>query len=487
MQTKSLKINAALNMLRKGCTILFPIITFSYAAHRLGADRLGAFQFSNSVISYFLLLAALGISTYAVREGQAYRDDQDKLKTFISEVYTINVLMTLVSYLVLGLLLLFWRKLEAYTQIVLILSISIMLTTIGADWINTLLEDYLYITVRYIAIQFLCLGALITLVKGPEDIYKYACIGMFSSAGGNLLNILHIRRKIRFHLTLHPNIRRHLGPMLTLFSNNLAIKIYLLADVTILGIFMADQYVGYYSAASKVYSAVKELVNALILVTVPRFSYYIAKGNTSDYRRSYHSVLDNVCTLLFPCIIGLMFQAENVLHVLGGKEYINGTTALRILTATMLFAVFSCLFSYSILIPNKQEKSFLRATLVSAVTNFVLNLILIPLWGIEAAALTTLLSEMIVCAMTFSAGKAYMDQIFVLSGDLKSALAGSAGIAAVCVLMDMTVHSWVLNMVMSIGLSCIVYGVIIYVLKNSAARRVVSLLSRKLEKARPFV
>ena len=63
----------------------------------------------------------------------------------------------------------------------------------------------------------------------------------------------------------------------------------------------------------------------------------------------------------------------------------------------MLFAVFSCLFSYSILIPNKQEKRFLRATLVSAVTNFVLNLILIPHWGIEAAAFTTLLSEMIVC------------------------------------------------------------------------------------------
>lgn len=480
MQTKSLKINAALNMLRKGCTILFPIITFSYAAHRLGADRLGAYQFSNSVISYFLLLAALGISTYAVREGQAYRDDPDKLKTFISEVYTINVLMTIVSYLVLGLLLLFWRKLEAYTQIVLILSISIVLTTIGADWINTLLEDYLYITVRYIAIQFLCLAALVLLVKGPEDIYQYACIGMFSSAGGNLLNILHIRRKIRFGLTLHPNIKRHLGPMLTLFSNDLAIRIYLLADVTILGIFMADQFVGYYSAASKVYSAVKELVNALILVTVPRFSYYIARGNASAYRDSYRRVLDNVCTLLFPSIIGLMFQAENVLHVLGGEEYISGAPALRILTATMLFAVFSCLFSYSILIPNKKEKYFLQATVVSAVTNFVLNLILIPLWGIEAAAFTTFLSEVIVCAMTFTAGRTCMDQILNLSSDLKSALAGSAGIAAVCAIIDLTVKSWIPNMVISIGLSCIAYAIIIYALQNTAARRVVSLAGRKL-------
>ncbi len=267
--------------------------------------------------------------------------------------------------------------------------------------------------------------------------------------------------------------------MLTLFSNSLAIKIYLLADVTILGLFLTDQYIGYYTVASRVYSSVKELVNALILVTVPRFSYYIAHKNRTSYLQSYHNVFDNVCTLLLPCIVGLMFQAENVLHLLGGVEYINGALVLKILSLTMVFAVLSCLFSFSILIPNKQEKYFLKATVISAITNIVLNFILIPLWGIEAAAITTLLSEMIVCVLTFSRGKAYMDRVFSLSNDLKAALVGSIGIAIVCVSINHILENWFPNMIASIAISCIIYTIVIYLLGNSAANRVVSLLKEK--------
>ena len=73
-----------------------------------------------------------------------------------------------------------------------------------------------------------------------------------------------------------------------------------------------------------------------------------------------------------------------------------------------------------------------------------------------------------------------MDQILNLSSALKSALAGSAGIAAVCAIIDLTVKSWIPNMVISIGLSCIAYAIIIYALQNTAARRVVSLAGRKL-------
>ena len=82
--------------------------------------------------------------------------------------------------------------------------------------------------------------------------------------------------------------------------------------------------------------------------------------------------------------------------------------------------------------------------------------------------------------MTFTAGKGCMDHIFVLSGDVKSALAGSAGIAVVCALIDMTVKNWRVNMVISIGLSCMVYAVIIYLMKNTAAQKAVSLLAGKL-------
>ena len=392
MEMQSLRANAALNMLRRGSAILFPLLTFTYASHTLGAEGIGIYSFCSSVVSYFALLASLGIGAYAVREGQSVRDDPEQLRCFISEVYTINFIMTLLSYALLGFLVLVWGKLYASREIVFIISASIMIGTIGADWINTLLEDYLFIAIRYIVVQIICLGALIVLVKTPKDLYQYALIGTLSSVGGNLLNIWHIRRRIPFHLTLRPHIRRHIGPMITLFSNNLTIVLYVASDIVILGIFMKSEFVGYYTAVSKAYSAVKEIINAMILVTIPRFSFYVSHDMREAYQQSFSWVLSSVITLAPPCVIGLYMEAENVLYFFGGAEYVAGTWALKILSLALIPAVGGCLFAHSVLLPYKQERFFLKATLISAITNIVLNFPLIPIWGIQAAALTTLVS-----------------------------------------------------------------------------------------------
>ena len=94
-QTNSLKVNAALNTFRRGSAILFPLFTFTYASHTLGAGGMGIYSFCSSVVSYFGLLASLGIGAYAVREGQSVRDDPEQLRRFISETYAINFMMTL--------------------------------------------------------------------------------------------------------------------------------------------------------------------------------------------------------------------------------------------------------------------------------------------------------------------------------------------------------------------------------------------------------
>ncbi|WP_318531731.1 oligosaccharide flippase family protein [Limosilactobacillus reuteri] len=78
MKKKSLAVNAILNALRNGLNILFPLITFPYVSRILNVSGLGKYNFSNSIVSYFLLIAGLGINTYAIREGAKFRDDRKK-------------------------------------------------------------------------------------------------------------------------------------------------------------------------------------------------------------------------------------------------------------------------------------------------------------------------------------------------------------------------------------------------------------------------
>ena len=64
---KSLKKNAALNMIKTVMSLVFPLITFPYSSRVLGPAFLGKVHFAQSVVSYFSLAASLGIGTYAVR------------------------------------------------------------------------------------------------------------------------------------------------------------------------------------------------------------------------------------------------------------------------------------------------------------------------------------------------------------------------------------------------------------------------------------
>ena len=72
---KRIATNAILNTAKTVLGILFPLITYPYVSRILGVENLGIYTFSFSFLSYFLLIAALGISTYGIREGTQYRED----------------------------------------------------------------------------------------------------------------------------------------------------------------------------------------------------------------------------------------------------------------------------------------------------------------------------------------------------------------------------------------------------------------------------
>ena len=82
MEKISLKRNASLNGVRTVFAILFPLITFPYATRVLQVANLGKVNFSSSIVNYFLLMAGLGVATYAIREGAGLRNDPEKLNEF---------------------------------------------------------------------------------------------------------------------------------------------------------------------------------------------------------------------------------------------------------------------------------------------------------------------------------------------------------------------------------------------------------------------
>ena len=161
---KSVGINALLNAIRTGLSILFPLITYPYAFRILHAENIGKVNFASSIVSYFSLIAALGFSSYSVREGAKIREDSDKINKFASQIFSLNIMSTLVAYLILLICIVTVPKFHGYMLLIVICSITIVFKTLSMDWINTIYEDYVFITIRTIIAQLIIFILLFSLV-----------------------------------------------------------------------------------------------------------------------------------------------------------------------------------------------------------------------------------------------------------------------------------------------------------------------------------
>ena len=463
---KSIKVNAVYNVLKQICAIIFPLITFSYASHVLGSGNIGALSFAQSIISYAGLFAALGISTYSIREGTIVRNDKEKFERLASQLFSINIITTTVTLIVLFIITWNWERIQEYRSLISILSLSIIFSTIGVSWINTIYEDFKYLTIRYIIVQAIALICMFLFVKNEESIIAYTWITLLATSGGEILNVFYVRRFGHIRFTLHMNIKQHIVPLITLFVTNLAVIIYVNSDITIITLLLGNEEAGVYSAATKIYQAVKHLLFALVTVMIPRLSYLTSKGEKREREGLVNSTVKYLHFLVFPSIIGLFIEGRNIICVFSGIEYETGKTALRILCFAIIFATWSNIYNSGVLLVEKQEKKMFILTFIACVTNILLNFIFVPIYGISGAAITTLIAEMINGVGSVWCSRKYI-QTKMISANTYKEIIGCVGIIIVCLVVKLFNFSSVLEIVITVPMSIVIYILMMLLLKHT--------------------
>ena len=464
MKTKSLKINTVLNVIKQLCSVLFPLITIPYVTRVLQATNYGKVNFGSSIVSYFTLIAAFGITNYSIREGGQIRNNKVKFAQFANEIFTINLLSTFIAYIGLIFVVIISTKIRSYSVLILIQSITIILSTLGANWINTIFEDYLFITLRYIVMQIISIVLLFLFVHTPEDYIIYAIINIIATAGGNLLNIPYIRRYAKLRPTFY-HLKKHLTPLFLLFFNEVAFTIYVNSDITILGFLCTDKEVGIYSLSVKIYTVVKTIINSIVAVSMPRMALLLGNNCIDEYKRLCKKVFMATLTILIPAIVGMILLSDKLLYVVAGEEYIVGKGAFSILSIALFFSVGVAFYGNCILIINRLEKVCLKAACLSALLNIILNFVLIPFVGYNGAAFTTLLSEAVTAIIYMKYSKQFVRKV-VDKKDLLSVIVGSIAVFIVCSFVNYLKINVYLNISLAIIFSCIVYFVIQIALKN---------------------
>lgn len=470
--SKSLSVNAFLNGIRNALNLVFPLITFPYVSGVLSVDGMGIYIFSSTYVNYFLLIAGLGISTYAVREGAKYRDNTERINTFASQIFTINIISTVVAYVLLLLSLVVFGSLHNYASAILIFSIQLVFTTIGTEWIYTIYEDFRYITIRSISFKIISIALLFIFVKTPSDYLWYASITVFASVGSNIFNYIHAKSFSCIKLVKQTDWQHHLKPTLIIFASSLAVTLYVSCDTTLLGLLKDEHTVGIYGVAVKIYSIVGGTLSAVLTVTIPRLALLYGKGKFEDYRKLLSKVFDTLSILVLPSSVGLIMLSKEVVLIIASAKYLDSTFSLQIITWAIIFSNFSWIFNQCVLIPAKRETKSLRNTLLTVGINIGLNFILIPVWSYNGTALSTVISEFLVMLMNGYSARDIVSKIIFTKKSVNNfvtSIIGCVGIVAVCIICQSLISSIVMRVFLSVFMSLIIYVSALILLKNEIA------------------
>lgn len=407
MQRTSIKKNYIYRLSYEILYVIVSFITAPYISRVLGANGVGIYSYTSSVMTYFTLLAGLGTTSYGAREISQHRDDRQQSSKLFWEIELMTIFTSLLCLTI-------WFGIIIYStqyRYYYIALIPVLLGTMtDISWYFTGLEQMKYIVIRNTICKLLGLFLLFTLVHDKDDLLLYMIINSLITLAGSLSMWTYLPRLlIRVHLK-DIQIKRHFKETLIYFIPTLATSIYTVLDKTLIGVITKDSYEnGYYEQATKIINMAKTLVftsvNAVVSV---RNSYLFSIKKYDEIKNNIYRSMNFIFLLGAGCAGGIIGVADNFVPFFFGEEYEPVIMLLGIMSPLVLIiGISSCLGGQYFTSSGKRKKSA-KIIVAGAVINLILNLILIPFFGSTGAAIASLLAEGMITVLYVAMSNGYM-------------------------------------------------------------------------------
>lgn len=472
----SLKGNIILNLINTLTSLLVPIVTFPYAARILLPEGIGIINFQQSIINYIVLFTSIGIPLYGVREIARCRDDIRQRNLAAIEIIILNITLSLAGYIAVFVLGKYVPRISQNLSVFYILSASIIFTALGVEWFYKAIEDFKFITIRAVIFRLLAAIGLFVFVKTKDDILAYSFVIVASSVGNNVANFLHLRKYIFFNIDFDDlNIKKHVRPALTIFMLNVIISLYTQLNIIMLGFMGNNEMVGYYSAGNKLSHIVLTAIASISTVMLPRFSNLYCAGNIEEIKRLSQKSYNFIVAFALPMVFALIILAKPITHIFCGDAYDSAINVLIFTSPIICLIAISNLIGIQILYPQGKENLVIYSTMGGAIVNVIFNLILIPFYQENGAAISTCVAELIVLTIQIFVGRKLI-QISFISKQIVGYLIASVAMTVLIILLSMAIENELLLLLMSILLGGGIYGVFLFAIKDEVALSLLSLL-----------
>lgn len=419
---------------------------------------------------------------YAIREIARVRDDKVQMNRTALEILFLNLMLVFLGYVVVFVLCITVSEIYANIILFLILSSSILLTAIGCEWFYQGIEDFKYITIRNILLKFLFVVLLFAFVKEKDDLLIYGLLTILGTVGNNLFNFVRLRKYLTIATISYKDVHplRHLKPSLKIFALNLIVSLYINLNSVMLGFMKDVTVVGYYTAASKIAHILLGIAGSLQAVMIPRLSNLVQAGKADEFKALSQKAVDFVVALSMPVMVGLFFMAPIFISLLCGDAFMPAVNSLRIMSPIILAIGLSGLLGIQILYPQGKENVVIVSTAVGAIINIVFNIILIPKFSCDGAAIATVLAEIGVTITLVIIGRKYLP-IEYISKHYVNCIIGSLFMGVICHLLVSLEWELFISITVIPLFCATIYGICLLVMKDSFALYLIKMTKSKLK------
>lgn len=397
--SKSISKNYIYNVSYQLLTLITPFITTPYLSRVLGPHGIGIYSYTTSIVSYFILLSSLGIANYAQREI-AYNQDNPQVQS--RTFFEINLLRTILVSISLGIYYLTIIHFPADHLVYWIQALNIIAVLFDISWFFQGLEEFGKIVFRNFVIKVLSVVLIFVLIYNPDDLNKYIFLLGFM----NILSGISIWFYLPRYLVKVPwkeiKIFRNFSIIIQLFLPQVAIQIYTVLDKTMIGAITGSPLEnGYYEQAEKVVKLSLTIVTSLGTVMMPRIAYSYAHGKIDAIKEDMMQSYRFVWFLTIPMFFGFIAVSSNFVPWFFGPGYEKVVPLMQILSGLVIAIGLSNVTGIQYLLPTNQQNKLTLSVVIGAITNFVLNLLLIPHLQSIGAAIASIIAECVVTGVQF--------------------------------------------------------------------------------------
>lgn len=474
-----LSLNYFYNLIYQFLAIALPILTVPYVSRTLGASSLGEYYYITAIVSYFNIFAILGTADYGQREiakRQGNKIERSKLFWDILYFRTICTLITLAVYIFF--IIIFPAK---YRLLLIINLLSFLSWILDVSWYFQGMENFKVTAIRNGLVKIMATIFIFILVKQPNDVALYTFIYVLAGLLGNLTMHPYLRHEIVFESFQIRNIIKHTKGILSLFLPVVAIQLYTVLNRIMLGALSTSDQVSYFSQIMTVINLSLSIISAFVGVLTPHIANIYSKGLNSEIKQLSKLSINFVYLLGLPMMVGCFICGNIFVPIFFGNQYKPAIPILYVLSTLFIILGFGQILG-GFLISTNRQKDYTVAVSLAAVVNLALNFIFLVVFhfGAIGVSIATIFSESISTLVQIYCLRDLLDMSSFVKGFLRYGCITIIAILPISFLIMTISISLLIKLVLIIICSVLLYGSLLFLIKDKAFSYMIKPLINKI-------